>query len=57
VIKLMPNLVGGVTVHPATPGMMAREVPAWIRAGAGIISACCGSTPAHTEATMAAVKP
>jgi len=53
----MPNLVGGVTVHPATPGMMAREVPAWIRAGAGIISACCGSTPAHTEATMAAVKP
>ena len=46
----MPVEVNGQTCFPATPEMMAREVPALIAAGANIIGGCCGTTPAHIRA-------
>lgn len=51
----IPELVGGKTVYRATPEDMedyARQVYA---AGATVIGACCGSTPAHIKALAAAL--
>jgi methionine synthase I (cobalamin-dependent) len=37
-------------VYPHTPEIMARNVPAFIEAGATLIGGCCGTSPAHIEA-------
>jgi len=51
----LPQNVDGKDVYPETPEMMASFVPELIRAGAGIIGGCCGSTPAHIRAIKTAV--
>lgn len=45
-----PQIVDGETVFPETPDDMASLVPQLIKAGAGIIGGCCGTTPAHITA-------
>lgn len=52
----LPELVHGKAVYQAKPEQMAvyaREIRA---AGARVIGACCGSTPAHLQAMSAALK-
>jgi 5-methyltetrahydrofolate--homocysteine methyltransferase len=42
-----PELRAGKIVYKQTPEQMAAEAPELLAAGANIIGACCGSTPAH----------
>jgi 5-methyltetrahydrofolate--homocysteine methyltransferase len=46
----VPQLVKGQAVYSATPEDMARYAVDAEAAGARIIGACCGSTPAHVRA-------
>jgi len=51
----IPTLVAGKPVYPATPEDMADYARKAYAAGARIIGACCGSTPAHIQAIAAAL--
>lgn len=46
----LPELVGGKPVYRASPEAMADYAVQAFDAGARIIGACCGSTPAHIQA-------
>jgi 5-methyltetrahydrofolate--homocysteine methyltransferase len=46
----MPELVKGKAVYQAKPGDMAKYATEIRDAGARVIGACCGSTPAHLKA-------
>ncbi len=46
----VPELVDGKTRYNATPASMAQSALKAVSAGARIIGACCGSTPAHIRA-------
>jgi 5-methyltetrahydrofolate--homocysteine methyltransferase len=52
----MPELIDGKTVFSETPAAMAAQVPALLKAGAGIIGGCCGTTPAHIKKMVAAAR-
>jgi 5-methyltetrahydrofolate--homocysteine methyltransferase len=52
----IPQMVGDKTVYDLTPDAMAAAYPAILAAGARIVGACCGSTPAHIRAIAAVVK-
>jgi 5-methyltetrahydrofolate--homocysteine methyltransferase len=43
----LPVTTGGRVAYELGPEAMAREYPTLLDAGAGIVGACCGSTPAH----------
>ncbi|RPI09351.1 MAG: hypothetical protein EHM71_06230 [Zetaproteobacteria bacterium] len=43
----IPKVVGDKTLYDLTPEAMAAVFPAIVDAGARIVGACCGSTPAH----------
>jgi 5-methyltetrahydrofolate--homocysteine methyltransferase len=45
----IPKVVGDKTVYDLTPESMAAAFPAIVAAGARIVGACCGSTPAHIQ--------
>lgn len=52
----IPELVGGEIVYSGAPAVMA-EYAVRVRAlGARIIGACCGSTPEHVRAMVAALR-
>ena len=51
----MPELVDMKAVYLAEPAMMARYALDLRAAGASIIGACCGSTPAHLTAMAEAL--
>ena len=51
----IPRLVGGRPVYEATPADMAQYALKAYAAGARIIGACCGSTPAHVQAIAEAL--
>ena len=51
-----PETKDGVTVFPETPEMMAEQLAALLDAGASIIGGCCGTTPEHIRAIVAAVR-
>ncbi len=51
----MPKNIGGKTVFPETPLMMAKRTEDLILAGANIIGGCCGTTPAHIKAIKSVV--
>lgn len=40
----------GKPKYDITPEQMAKNIPAWINAGARIIGGCCGTTPEHLKA-------
>jgi 5-methyltetrahydrofolate--homocysteine methyltransferase len=46
----LPHMVDGQTVYDATPEVMADFALRLHTAGATIVGACCGSTPAHIQA-------
>lgn len=46
----IPKIVGDKTIYDLTPEAMAATFPAILDAGARIVGACCGSTPAHIRA-------
>ncbi len=52
----LPRLVDGRTVYDMPPDEMAAGYPAILEAGASIVGACCGSTPAHIRQIAAAVR-
>ncbi len=61
-VAVIPNaglpLMGskGETIYPETPDQMARELGAFVRDfGVNAIGGCCGTTPAHIAAFVAAV--
>jgi 5-methyltetrahydrofolate--homocysteine methyltransferase len=46
----VPELFEGKTVYSASAASMAQSACAAAKAGASVIGACCGSTPAHLSA-------
>ncbi len=46
----LPTMVNGRAVYDLEPAAMADAYPAIVAAGARIVGACCGSTPAHIQA-------
>jgi len=44
-----PQVVEGREQYSIGPHQFAEHVPQWLEAGAGILSACCGSSPAHLK--------
>jgi 5-methyltetrahydrofolate--homocysteine methyltransferase len=50
-----PQIVDGETVFPETPEQMAGMIADLVKAGAGIVGGCCGTTPAHIRAMKNAV--
>jgi len=47
----LPHLdISGKPKYDITPEQMAKNIPAWIDAGARIIGGCCGTTPKHLKA-------
>lgn len=52
----LPRLVGGRTVYPATPEMMAEYAAEFVRLGVNIVGGCCGSTPEHIRAMGRRIK-
>lgn len=42
-----PQVVEGKEVYQASPEKIAERVPDWIKAGAQMLSGCCGTTPQH----------
>jgi 5-methyltetrahydrofolate--homocysteine methyltransferase len=51
-----PDLIDGVTVHPATPEELGLWVPKWVKAGARLVGGCCGTSIEHYRAAATAVK-
>jgi len=51
----LPLIENGEIRYPETPEYMAILIPDIIRAGAGIIGGCCGTTPAHIAAIKAVI--
>jgi 5-methyltetrahydrofolate--homocysteine methyltransferase len=51
-----PVFQDGKTVFPETPEMMAAKVQDLIKCGANIIGGCCGTTPAHIQRLVNAVR-
>jgi 5-methyltetrahydrofolate--homocysteine methyltransferase len=52
----IPRVAEGKTVYDLTPEAMAAAYPAILEAGARIVGACCGSTPAHIQAIADVVR-
>jgi 5-methyltetrahydrofolate--homocysteine methyltransferase len=52
----IPKIVGDKTVYDLSPEGMAAAFPAILDAGARIVGACCGSTPAHIKAIAGVVR-
>jgi homocysteine S-methyltransferase len=50
-----PAQVGGRLVYPATPDYLADHLVASVASGARLVGGCCGTGPAHLEATAAAL--
>ena len=50
----LPELVGGKTVYRETPEQMAAHFAGLVGAGAHIVGGCCGTTPDHIRALLAA---
>jgi len=51
-----PQMVEGKEKYAAGPEEFAEHVESWVEAGARIVSACCGSGPAHVEGMVKRVK-
>lgn len=51
-----PQMVDGVSVHPAKADEMAAIVPRLMNAGVRVIGGCCGTTPAHLRAMGEALR-
>lgn len=52
----MPRLVNDQQVYDMSPADMARHMQACVDAGALVIGACCGSTPAHIRTIAQSIR-
>ena len=52
----VPKMVVDKAVYEATPEIIAEHVRRYVDQGARIVGGCCGSTPAHVAAIVAAVR-
>jgi len=52
----LPKFANGQTVYPEDPAYMASHVGELVRAGANIVGGCCGTTPEHIRAIVAAIR-
>ena len=52
----MPQVDHGTTVFPDTPKAMASKLRQVVGAGANIVGGCCGTTPDHIRAFVAALR-
>jgi methionine synthase I (cobalamin-dependent) len=52
----VPKMIGDQAVYEATPKIIAEHVRRYVDLGARIVGGCCGSTPAHVAAIVAAVR-
>jgi 5-methyltetrahydrofolate--homocysteine methyltransferase len=52
----IPRIVGDAVVYDADPETLASHLRTYIDQGARIVGGCCGSTPAHIEATAHALQ-
>ncbi|MBI2781619.1 MAG: homocysteine S-methyltransferase family protein [Chloroflexi bacterium] len=52
----MPQLVGMAVRYETTPATMADFARLFRDAGAGVVGACCGSTPPHLQAMAEAIR-
>lgn len=52
----LPVLVGEETVYPMAPEEFAKYGPEFVKAGAGLLGGCCGTTPEHIGALAKSVK-
>jgi len=53
----MPREVNGRSMYMASPEYMATYARHLVQAGAKVVGGCCGTTPEHTEAMAAGVRP
>ena len=51
-----PQVVDGREKYATGPGQFTEQVGKWVREGARIVSACCGSSPAHLKEIAKEVK-
>jgi 5-methyltetrahydrofolate--homocysteine methyltransferase len=51
-----PVIIEGKTVFPESPQVMADKAMELVNCGANIIGGCCGTTPAHINALVNALK-
>jgi methionine synthase I (cobalamin-dependent) len=52
----LPELEGERVVYRTTPEAFGRAAPALVRAGAGFVGGCCGTSPAFVAAIAAALR-
>jgi 5-methyltetrahydrofolate--homocysteine methyltransferase len=52
----LPRIRDGKTIYDLSPEEMAARYPAILDAGANVVGACCGSTPAHIRAIAEVVR-
>jgi 5-methyltetrahydrofolate--homocysteine methyltransferase len=52
----LPVTQGDRVTYELDPEAMARDYPALLEAGAGVVGACCGSTPEHIRRIAAVVR-
>ncbi len=52
----VPKMVGDQVIYEATPEIIAEHVGRYVEQGVRIVGGCCGSTPAHVAAIVAAVR-
>jgi 5-methyltetrahydrofolate--homocysteine methyltransferase len=51
-----PKIVKGKEQYAASPEEFAEHVESWVKEGARIVSACCGSGPLHLKGIVERVK-
>jgi 5-methyltetrahydrofolate--homocysteine methyltransferase len=52
----VPHMIKRQVVYDATPERMAELARRYVELGARIVGACCGSSPAHIAAIVAAIQ-
>jgi 5-methyltetrahydrofolate--homocysteine methyltransferase len=52
-----PRLEGGQTIYDETPAHFAELMPELVAQGANAVGGCCGTTPEHIAALVAALRP
>ncbi len=52
----LPKQRDGQTYYDVTPGVFAKQLQEIVKAGACVIGGCCGTTPKHIRAMIAACK-
>jgi len=52
----LPRMVGDSSVYDVSPEQLGEAARGYVQAGARVVGGCCGSTPEHVRAIVAAVK-